>query len=231
MYCVVFPGNPTGSECKAKPRAYASNRSRRTFSSECMSNKFYFGSELLSISVHMFSGSRAARGRRLLDFREDASDCRSNFLSPPPFAPLCLHLSPSLFLVPHPAEELGNLHILETRAPASQSVSVCVFVRFRPPRILPAKEERTEKVVSDFARSVSFMVCSLCLSPFLPNLLRRLVHHSSAIMWAGFALRSQENRMLFDMGRTWKSWNSAGRRTCDVKFNFLLACAVHGTAY
>ena len=190
-----------------------------------MSNKFYFGSELLSISVHMFSGSRA---RAVADYwtsaRTRATVGATSFLP-------SLHLSPPLFLVPHPAEELGNLHILETRAPASQSVSVCVFVRFRPPRILPAKEERTEKVVSDFARSVSFMVCSLCLSPFLPNLLRRLVHHSSAIMWAGFALRSQENRMLFDMGRAWKSWNSGGRRTCDVKFNFLLACAVHGTAY
>ena len=173
----------------------------------------------------MFSGSRA---RVVADYwtsaRTRATVGATSFLP-------SLHLSPSLFLVPHPAEELGNLHILETRAPASQSVSVCVFVRFRPPRILPAKEERTEKVVSDFARSVSFMVCSPSLSPFLPNLLRRLVHHSSAIMWAGFALRSQENRMLFDMGRTWKSWNSAGRRTCDVKFNFLLACAVHGTAY
>ena len=61
------------------------------------------------------------------------------------------------------------------------------------------------------------------LSPFLPNLLRRLVHHSSAIMWAGFA-RGQENRMLFDMGPTAGSHlevlEQGGRRTCDVKFNF-----------
>ena len=58
---------------------------------------------------------------------------------------------------------------------------------------------------------------------FLPNLLRRLVHHSSAIMWAGFA-RGQENRMLFDMGPAAGSHlevlEQGGRRTRDVKFNF-----------
>ena len=141
-----------------------------------------------------------------------------------------LHRSPPLFLVPHPAEELGNLHILETRAPASQSV--CVFVRSIPPETyLTCKGRKNGKGSERFCTVSLFYGMFPCLSPFLPNLLRRLVHHSSAIMWAGFALRSQENRMLFDMGRTWKSWNSGGRRTCDVKFNFLLACAVHGTAY
>ena len=90
-----------------------------------------------------------AHGRRLLDFREDASDCRSNFLSPP-----SLHLSPPLFLVPHPAEELGNLHILETRAPASQSV--CVFVRSIPPETyLTCKGRKNGKGSERF--------CTVCL--------------------------------------------------------------------
>ena len=178
MYGVVSQLVPPETNTWLNPaRARQTGRAAPSQAS-VLHTEFYFGSKLLSISVHMFSGSRAARGRRLLDFREDASDCRSNFLSPP-----SLHLSPPLFLVPHPAEELGNLHILETRAPASQSVSVCVFVRFRPRRILPAKEERTEKVVSDFARSVSFMVCSRCLpslppqfaTPARPSLLRNNV--------------------------------------------------------
>ena len=130
-----------------------------------------------------------------------------------------LHLSPSLFLVPHPAEELGNLHILETRAPASQSVSVC-FRSIPPAAYLTCKGRKNGKGSERF--------CTVCLfygmfPLFLPNLLRRLVHHSSAIMWAGFA-RGQENRMLFDMGPAAGSHlevlEQGGRRTRDVKFNF-----------
>ena len=150
MYGVVFPGSPTGNEYKAEPRACASNRSRRTFSSECLTLAF----SILDRSCFPFPFTCSvavarARGRRLLDFREDASDCRSNFLSPP-----SLHLSPPLFLVPHPAEELGNLHILETRAPASQSV--CAFVRSIPPETyLTCKGRKNGKGSERF--------CTVCL--------------------------------------------------------------------
>ena len=51
--------------------------------------------------------------------------------------------------------------------------------------------------MSDFARSVSFTASSPCLPASLPNLLHWLVHHSSAIMCAGFA-RRQRIRILFD---------------------------------
>ena len=76
---------------------------------------------------------------RLLGFRKDLSERRSKF-------------PPSLSLHPHSSIKLSNLHILETRPP--RSLAVCVCASFDS-ACVSYLQRRTEKVVSDFARSVS----------------------------------------------------------------------------
>ena len=128
MHGVIFPGNPTGSECKAKSRACASNRSPRNFSSECLTLAFFLF--WIEAAFHFRSHVRwqwRAHGRRLLDFREDASDCRSNFLSPPPFAPLSTSLSPAISRSASSRRIRQPSHFGNEGARLAICESVCVF--------------------------------------------------------------------------------------------------------